>query len=134
MGRTGLGTAVLLALALLPSSADATEPYEGSWVTALQDCGNDDGPTSLTVIDLELELDGKPRAMVERYENHCLIEEKKTVGNDTTLSATCFEFWDDLKQNANSRSATIRLSLVSKDRLKIDGRQYRRCPAKPLRR
>ena len=44
------------------------------------------------------------------------------------------EFWDDLKQNINSWKATIKLSLVSKDRLKIDGRQYRRCPAKPLKR
>ena len=134
MGRTSSGTAALLVLALLPSPAGATEPYEGAWVRTLQNCGNDDGFTSLTVIALKLDLDGKPRPMVERYENHCLIEEKKAVGNDATLSATCFEFWDDLKQNANGRRATIRLSLVSKDRLKIDGKQYRRCPAKPLER
>jgi len=126
----GSGTAALFALALLPSSAGAAEPYEGAWVTNLQDCGDDDGLTSLTVIDFKFDFDGKPVPMVDRYENHCRIEKKTSVGNDTTLSVTCFEFQDDLRRNINGEKATLKLSLASKDMLKIDGKPYLRCPAK----
>jgi hypothetical protein len=127
MLRIILSTVVLLALAVLPSSADAAEPYEGAWVRSAKECGNKDGPTSLTVIDLKVNVDGKPRPMVEQYENHCFIDSKSTAGSDTTLEATCYEFWDDFKKKTNGRKATIKLSLASKDRLKIDGKQYRRC-------
>jgi hypothetical protein len=126
--RTGMAT--LLALALLPQSAFAAEPYEGAWVRSVKECGNKDGPTSLTVIDLKVNIDGKPMPMVEQYENHCFIDRKATTGSDTTVMATCHEFWDDFKKKANGRKETIKLSLVSKDALKIDGRSYRRCPDK----
>lgn len=129
--RIGIGIAALIALTLLlPSSAIAAEPYEGAWVKTLKDCGREDGFTSLTVIDLKVNVDGKPLPMVEQYENHCFIDRKSTAGNDTTLNATCYEFWDDFKKKVDGRKATIRLSLVSKDALKIDGKAYRRCPAK----
>jgi hypothetical protein len=130
MGSTSSGTAALFALTLLTSSAGATEPYEGAWVTNLQDCGDDDGFTSLTVIDLKFDFDGKPVPMVDRYEYHCRIEKKASVGNDTTLSVTCFEFQDYLRQNINGEKATIKLSVASKDMLKINGKLYRRCLAK----
>ncbi len=97
---------------------------------AVKRCGDKDGVTSLTIIDLKVNIDGKPRPMVEQYENHCFIDKKSTTGSDTTLSATCYEFWDDYKKKANGRKATIKLSLASKDALKIDGKAYRRCPAK----
>jgi len=58
----GSGTAALFALALLPSSAGAAEPYEGAWVTNLQDCGDDDGLTSLTVIDFKIRFRWQARA------------------------------------------------------------------------
>ena len=112
----------LLALALLPSSARAAEPYEGAWVTSTKECSDKDGPTSLTVIDLNVNIDGKPRAMVEQYENHCFIDSKSTAGSDTTLKATCYEFWDDHKKKVNGTKETIKLSLVSKEQLKIDGK------------
>ena len=124
-----LGTAAFLALALLPSSAHAAEPYEGAWVATLKDCGDHDGPTSLAVIDLEVNVDGRKMPMVDRYEYHCRIDRKATVATDTTLFVTCFEFWDDLRKNINGRKETIKLSVVSKDLLKISDRQYRRCPA-----
>ena len=127
MRTIGVRTAALLALAL-PSSAVAAEPYEGAWVKALPDCGANDGFTTLTVIDLKVNVDGKPTPMVEQYENHCFIDSKATTGSDTTLKATCYEFWDDFKKKVNSRKATIKLSLVSKDTLKIDSQAYRRCP------
>jgi len=122
------GAAAFLVLALLTPSAGAAEPYEGAWVTTPRDCGNADGPTSLTVIDLKVNVDGKPMPMVERYENHCFLDEKATVGNDTTVKATCYEFWDDFRKRANGRKKTLRLSLTSKDMLVIDGKAYRRCP------
>jgi hypothetical protein len=130
MRRIRLCAAALLALTLLSSFAYAAEPYEGAWVKTLKDCGDDDGLTSLTVIDLKVDVDGKPMPMVEQYENHCFIDKKSTTGSDTTLSATCYEFWDDHKKKVNARKATIKLSLVSKDVLKIDGKPFRRCPAK----
>jgi hypothetical protein len=130
MRRIRLSVAALLGLALLPSSAGAAEPYEGAWVQSVKECGNKDGPTSLTVIDLKVNIDGKPRPMVERYENHCFVDRKSTTGSDTTVTATCYEFWDDFKKKINGRKATIKLSVASKDLLKIDGKQYRRCPEK----
>ena len=122
--------AALLALTLLPSFACASEPYEGAWAKTLKECKDQDGATSLTIIDLKVNVDGKPLPMVEQYENHCFIDKTSTIGSDTTLAATCYEFWDDHKKKANGRKATIKLSLVSKDALKIDGKPYRRCPVK----
>ena len=122
---------VALACFALLTPAIAAEPYEGAWVKSVKECSSkNDGPTSLTVIDLKVNIDGKPLPMVEQYENHCFIDKKSTTGSDTTLSATCYEFWDDRKKKVNARKATIKLSLVSKDALKIDGKPYRRCPEK----
>jgi hypothetical protein len=129
MRNTSLSTAALLALVLLPSAAGAAEPYEGAWVRSAKECGNKDGPTSLTVIDLKVNVDGKPRPMVEQYEHHCFIDSKSTAGHDTTLKATCYEFWDDYKK-VNGTKETIKLSVVSKDQLRINGKPYRRCPEK----
>ena len=128
--RIGTGIAALLAVALLPPSAFAAEPYEGAWVKSAKECGNKDGLTSLTVIDLKVNVDGKPRPMVEQYEHHCFIDNKSTVGIDTTLTATCYEFWDDFKKEVSGTKETIRLSVLSKDTLKIDGKPYLRCPAR----
>ena len=129
MRRISLSTAALLALALLPSPAGAKEPYEGAWVTSPRHCKGD-GPSSLTVIDLKVNLDGKPVPMVEQYEHHCFIDSKSTSGSDTTVKATCYEFWDDYKKKVNGAKETIKLSLVSKDQLKINGKPYKRCPEK----
>jgi len=132
LNASSIAPCVLLALCLLGAPrADASEPYEGAWAKAPRDCSDkEDGPSSLTVIDLKLNIDGKPTPMVERYEYHCRIDRKSTTGNDTTLAATCFEFWDDLKNNIGAEKTTIKLSLASNDTLKIDGKSYRRCPAK----
>jgi len=125
-----LDTAALLGLALLPSSAFAAEPYEGAWAGTPRECNDPDGMTSLTVIDLKVNIDGKPRPMVEQYEHHCFIDKKATTASDTTLTATCYEFWDDFKNKTNGRKETIKLSVGSTDLLKINGKQYRRCPEK----
>jgi hypothetical protein len=128
--RRGLAAASFAAALLLPASLQAAEPYEGAWARTAKECKDPDGATSLTIIGLDIKIDGKTRAMVEQYENHCFIDKKSTSGNDTTLNATCYEFWDDFKKKANPRKATIKLSQISKDALKIDGASYRRCPEK----
>ena len=122
--------AALLVIALLPSSAFAAEPYEGAWVKSVKECGDKDEPTSLTVIDLKVNIEGKPTPMIDQYENHCFIDRKSTTGNDTTVMATCYEFWDDFRKKINGRKEAIKLSVVSKDALKIGGKSYRRCPEK----
>jgi hypothetical protein len=131
--RQGIAAALVASALLLPRSLRAAEPYEGAWARISKECNDPDGATSLTIIDLKVNIDGKPRAMVEQYENHCFIEKKATTGSDTTLNATCYEFWDDFKKKVNSRKAAIKLSLASKDALKIDGKVYRRCPDKAHR-
>jgi hypothetical protein len=128
--RRGIAAALFAAALLLPASLQAAEAYEGAWARTAQECKDQDGATSLTIIGLDIKIDGKPRAMVEQYENHFFIDRKSTSGNDTTLNVTCYEFWDDFKKKADSRKATIKLSQVSKDALKIDGVSYRRCPEK----
>ena len=132
-GTGGIAAALVASVLLLPTSLRAAEPYEGAWVKTLKDCGNDDGFTSLTVIDLKVNVDGKPMPMVEQYEHHCFIDNKSTVGSDTTLTATCYEFWDDFKKKVSGTKETIRLSVLSKDALKINGKPYLRCPAKGVR-
>ena len=122
-------TAALVGVTLLSSSTLAAESYEGAWVTSPRHCKGD-GPSSLTVIDLKVNLDGKAVPMVEQYEHHCFIDSKSTSGSDTTLQATCYEFWDDYKKKINGTKETIKLSLVSKDQLKINGKPYKRCPEK----
>jgi hypothetical protein len=128
--RRGMAAALFAAALLLPASLQAAEAYEGAWARTEKECKDQDGATGLTIIGLDINIDGKPRAMVEQYENHCFIDRKSTTSNDTTLNATCYEFWDDFKKKANSRKATIKLSQISKDTLKINGASYRRCPEK----
>ena len=108
---------------------DASEPYEGAWARTAKECNDPDGATSLTVIGLDVKIDGKARAMVEQYENHCFIDSKSTTGSRTTLAVTCYEFWDDFRKKSGGRKETMRLSVASKDALKIDGKPYLRCPA-----
>src|ERR1044072_7097112 len=90
----GLAAALFAVVLMLPASLQAAEPYEGAWVRIAKECKQHDGATSLTVIGLDINIDGKSRAMVEQYETHCFIDKKSTVGKDTTLNATCYEFGD----------------------------------------
>ena len=104
-----VSAALLVSALTLTTAARAAEPFEGAWVTSAKHCSDkDDGPNSLTVIDLKVNLDGKPTPMVEQYENHCRIDKRSTVGNDTTLAVTCYEFWEEFKKKVNARKATIK--------------------------
>jgi hypothetical protein len=125
------GTVALLALALLPTCAGAAEPYEGAWARTSKECKDPDGATSLTIIGLGVKIDGKSRPMVEQYEHHCFIDNKTTVGSETMVTATCYEFWDDFKKKINGTKETIKLTVMSKDALKVNGKSYLRCLEKP---
>ena len=82
-----LNSVALACVALMLTPAIAAEPYEGAWVKSVKECSSkNDGPTSLTVIDLKVNVDGKALPMVEQYENHCFIDKKSTTGKDTTLT------------------------------------------------
>lgn len=131
--RECLVAALLATVLLVPTALRAAEPYEGSWARTAGECKDPEGATSLTIIGLNIKIDGKPRAMVEQYENHCFIDNKSTAGNAVTLNTTCYEFWDDFKKRINGRKVTTTVTLVSKDALKIDGASYRRCPGKDAR-
>lgn len=130
--RRGVAAALLASLLLMSNLSQAAEAYEGAWARTAKECKQQEGATSLTVIGLDIKIDGKPRAMVEQYENHCFIDNKSTMGRDAKLKATCYEFWDDFKNKTGGRKKTIRLSVVSKDVLTIDGKPHLRCYSRSL--
>jgi len=108
-------------------SSHAVEPFEGLWVKTKEECSDDESPNSRTTIDLTNMDSGKPAPIVDRYENHCLINGRVASGNDTTLSVTCYEFWDDLTKRAAGSDAKIKLTRGQNGRLLIDGVSYQRC-------
>jgi hypothetical protein len=112
------------------SSVRMTEAYEGLWVQTKKDCLDDDGPNSRTLIDLGNVVDGKLTPIFDQYENHCRIEEKTKSGNVTTLTLTCYEFWQYLSENKEGSPAAIVISLEQKGRIRIDGKSYQLC--KPI--
>jgi hypothetical protein len=100
------------------------EPFEGIWAQTKKECLDLEGPNSRTIIDLGNKIDGKPAPIIDRYENHCLIERNVSKGASTTIGATCYEFWEDLAAKRDAHAATIKLSMPRKDRLKIEDKTY----------
>ena len=113
------------------TSSRTAEPFEGRWAKTKEECSDDESPTSRTTIDLTNMDNGKPAPIIDRYENHCLINGRVASGNDTTLSVTCYEFWDDLTKRTAGNDAKIKLTRGQKGRLMIDGISYQRCEARP---
>ena len=73
----------------------AAESFEGIWAKTRAECLDEEGPNSRTLIDLGNLIEGKPSPLFDQYENHCKIERKTPAGDGTTtLTATCFEFWE----------------------------------------
>jgi hypothetical protein len=102
--------------------------FEGTWAKTKQECHDDDGPNSKTLVDLGNVVDGKPEPIIDQYENHCLVESRKVIGDSTIFSVTCYEFWENLEKLIEGRKATIKLS-ASPRGLKIDGKMHQRCEA-----
>jgi hypothetical protein len=106
----------------------AGQSLDGLWARTLKDCNTeDDGPNSLTTIDLENTFHKKGPPLVDQYENHCRIDRKTMVGTGMELGATCFEFWEDYNKGVNGRKAAIKMVPGPNNTLKIDGKPYRRC-------
>ena|ERR1700754_3294728 len=109
----------------------AAEPFEGVWAKTQKECLDEEGPNSRTLIDLGNLIEGKPSPLFDQYENHCKIERRTAVGDGTTtLTATCFEFWEDFAKGVEGRKVIIKLSTGPRRTLKIDGASYRRCEKK----
>lgn len=125
LAKASLGALFILVPAA-KSPLHAAERFEGIWAKTQKECLDEEGPNSRTVIDLV----NKPSPLFDQYENHCKIERKTTARNGTTtLTATCFEFWEDFTRGIEGQKASIKLSPGPKGTLKIDGGSYRRCAA-----
>jgi hypothetical protein len=113
------------------ASLHAAEPFEGFWAKTKEECLDEESPNSRTMIDLNNIVSDKPAPIFDQYENHCLIEGRNASGNDTTLSVTCYEFWEDFTKRIEGSKAKIKLTRGRKGRLIIDGISYQRCEARP---
>jgi hypothetical protein len=129
-GKHACGALFVVALAL-QAPLHAAEPFEGLWAKTQKECLDEEGPNSRTLIDLGNLIEGKPSPLFDQYENHCKVERKAVAGDGTTtLTATCFEFWEDFTKGIEGQQATIKLSPGPKGTLKINGTSYRRCEEK----
>jgi hypothetical protein len=113
------------------TSLRGAEPFEGFWAKTKEECLDEEGPNSRTIIDLNNMVSGKPAPIFDQYENHCLIEERNQSGNGTTLSVTCYAFWENFTKRIEGSEAKIKLTQGQKGRLIIDGIPYQRCEARP---
>jgi hypothetical protein len=124
---------MLASFGLSAGRLNAAEPFEGLRAQTKEECLDEDGHNSRTVIYLGNVVRGKPTPIFDQYENHCRIERKSVFGDSTTLAVTCFEFWDDFTKGGGGRKTIIKLSPGQKGGLVIDGKIYQRCEAKGLR-
>jgi hypothetical protein len=138
---SAVGTA--LTVSILPATAQSSDQdilqsamtsrsasFEGLWAKTTEECLDEDGPNSRTVIDLTNVVDGKQTPIFDQYENHCLIDRKSADGEKTSLNVTCFEFWEDFTKRVDGEKRTIKLSPGGNGRLIIDGESYVRCKVK----
>jgi hypothetical protein len=125
--RNVFTVAGIMFAAALTSSAQAAESFDGLWALTKKECRHTDEADSRTMIDLSKPIGGTPAPMVDQYENHCRIDRKTKVGDGLTLSVTCFEFWDNFKNNIEPRQATFKLAPGVNGTIKIDGKTHFRC-------
>jgi hypothetical protein len=133
IGKRAIGALFVLAMSV-QAPLLAAEPFEGVWAKTQKECLDEEGPNSRTLIDLGNFIEGKPSPLFDRYENHCKIE-RKTAGGDgtTTLTTTCFEFWEYFIKGIEGQKTIIKLSPGPMSTLRIDGTPYRRCEEKSAR-
>jgi hypothetical protein len=138
---SAVGTA--LTVSLLPATAQSTDQhimqramtsrtasYEGLWAKTTEECRDEDGANSRTLIDLTNIVDGKPTPIFDQYENHRLIDRKSAAEEKTSLNVTCFEFWDYFTKRVDGEKRIIKLSPGGNGRLVIDGESNVRCEGK----
>ncbi len=118
---------IMLAVAFIAPASQAAERFDGLWALTKKECRNTDQADSRTFIDLSKTIGGKDPAMVDQHENHCRIDRRTVAGDGLALSVTCFEFWDNFKNNIEPRKATFKLSPGPNGTLRIDGKTYYRC-------
>jgi hypothetical protein len=103
--------------------------FEGIWVKTDDECKDEEGPNSRTIIDLGNTVDRKPAPIFDQYENHCLIDRTTVSGGAVTFSATCFESGDDFEKRENGRKTTIKVSSRPNGSLNINGKNFIKCRA-----
>ena len=121
-------TAAPVASISAPNTSIMPRPIEGLWVATKADCLDEDGQ-SRTLIKYDNVIDKKIAPLFDQYENHCMIDSKTNSPERTTLSVTCWEFWEDFTRHVDGKKSTIVLTRV-KDGIEIDGKRYNRCDAK----
>ncbi|MCP9626660.1 hypothetical protein NML43_06130 [Rhodopseudomonas palustris] len=119
-----------LILLFTQASSLAAETYEGIWAKSNQECLDEEGPNSRTLIDLANRIDGKPSPLFDQYENHCRINQNITVPDGAVLIATCFEFWENFTKGTEGSRENIALSIIDKNTIRINGYRYQRCTVK----
>ena len=128
----GLGVADVAAQTPTVQSLHS-ERFEGLWAKTKEECLDEEGPNSRTMIDLRNVVGGKSTPIFDQYENHCLIERKDVVSNDATLTITCFEFWENFAKRIDGTKKTIKLTLRPDGSLAINGKKYQYCANQPGR-
>jgi hypothetical protein len=111
-------------------SARVAGSFEGLWAKTKEECLDEEGPNSRTLIDLGNVVHGRAAPIFDQYENHCLIEQNSVSSGEATLNVTCFEFWEEFEKGEGGRKSIIKLSTVKGGTL-IDGKMYQRCEAFP---
>lgn len=115
-------------LALFVAAARAAEPFEGIWAQTAKECRDKEGPNSRTLIDLANRENGKAAPLYDQYEHHCRIEKVSRSGASAKLSLRCYEFWEEYQADKDSRQESATLATLGKNRLKLNGKTYVRCP------
>ncbi|MBN8991763.1 MAG: hypothetical protein J0H42_26285 [Rhizobiales bacterium] len=129
--RNLIAAAGVLFAVITPSQA--AEGFDGLWALSKMECRHTDKADSRTMIDLSKPIGGNPAPMVDQYENHCRIDRKTAAGDGLVLAVTCFEFWDNFKNNIEPRKAAFRLAHGTNGTIKIDGQTYFRCKMPDIR-
>jgi hypothetical protein len=125
---TALPLSILPAKAQSPNkTASSAEPFEGLWAQTKEECLDEEGPNSRTLIDLRNVVGGKATPIFDQYENHCLIDRRSVLGSNSTLEVTCFEFWEDFRKGTGGHKTIVKLSPGRHGSLGIDGQSYQRC-------
>ncbi len=121
------------ALSLPRDEVSTPQPFDGLWAQTERECLDHEGPNSRTRIHLSNVVRGKRTPLLDQYEHHCRIENSEKRGADTTLIATCFEFWEYFEKATYGVKERIKVSSKPDGSLTINGKIYRRCQANTQR-
>ena len=109
------------------TASQAAERWEGIWAQTRQECADKEGPSSRTLIDLSNKEKGQLAPIYDQYENHCRIKGVSRKDGTVILRLTCFEFWQEFKNNRSGRPVSVKIIYQDQQHISIDGERYQRC-------